>query len=368
MKTLAISAMILLMFGGFAESYAGDSTFEVNGDFRYRHEWIEKEDTKSQTRHRLRARVNVEGKINDDATVVVGLSSGSDDPVSNNQTLTTGWSSKDVVLDLAYVEYDIKRLPGLTVIGGKMDNPFYKPGKSELIWDSDIRQEGLAAHHKRDFENAAIHLTGAGLWVEERKTDEDSWLLSGQGVVNVDVPNSKMGFALGGSLYFYKNSLGHLSYFDPEDPYGNSQSSFVTSAGDTIEGYKWDYEIIEAFAEVNAKLGQVPVTVMGDYVNNTAADSLNDGWLVGIRAGKTKKPGSWDLRYIYRELEKDAVVGIYTDSDFIGGGTDGKGHEFGGNYQLADRTTLGVTYFINDIGIDNGKTFKRLQVDAKFKF
>jgi hypothetical protein len=367
-KKLAIKALVLLMFGGYADSYAGDSGFDINGDFRYRHEWIEKEDTKSRLRHRLRARVNIEGKINDNGKIVVGISSGSDDPVSNNQSLGSGWSSKDVVLDLAYFEYTCTRLPGLSLIGGKMDNPFYKPGKSELVWDSDIRQEGLVAHYDRDFNNVSIHLTGAGLWLEERKLDEDSYLLSGQGVMNVDLPESKAGFTVGGSYYGYKNSLGHLPYFDPEDPYGNSRSQFVSNPGDTIDGYKWDFEMIELFAEVNVKLGYIPVTVMGDYVNNTAADSLNDGWLVGIRAGKTKKPGSWDVRYIYREVKKDAVVGIFTDSDFIGGGTDGKGHEFGGSYQLADKTTLAITYFINDIGIDNGKTFKRLQVDAKFKF
>ncbi len=368
MKKLAISAIFLLMFGGYAESYAGDRNFDITGDFRYRHEWIEKEDTKSRLRHRLRARVNIEGKINDDARVVFGISSGSDDPVSNNQSLGSGWSSKEVVLDLAFLEYDFNRLPGLTVVGGKMNNPFYKPGKSELIWDSDIRQEGIVAHYNSNIDNVSVRLTGAGLWLEERKSDRNSYMLSGQGVVNFQMPESKTGLGIGGTVYLYKNSMGYPPYYDPDDPYGNSLGRFIDVEGDTIDGYQWDYELIEIFGEFNTTLGYIPVTLIGDYVNNTAADSLKGGWLVGVYAGKTKKPGSWSARYIYREVKKDAVVGIFTDSDFIGGGTDGKGHEFGADYQVAEKTALAATYFINKVGIENGKDFKRLQVDAKFKF
>jgi hypothetical protein len=47
---------------------------------------------------------------------------------------------------------------------------------------------------------------------------------------------------------------------------------------------------------------------------------------------KAKKQGSWNFRYNYREIEADAVLGTFSDSDFIGGGTDGKGHELNFGY------------------------------------
>jgi hypothetical protein len=69
-------------------------------------------------------------------------------------------------------------------------------------------------------------------------------------------------------------------------------------------------------------------------------------------------------------VEKDAVVGIFTDSDFRGGGTDARGHEIGGAVQLADNTAFKATYFINQIGLqkEDQDDFRRFQVDLQLKF
>jgi hypothetical protein len=172
-----------------------------------------------------------------------------------------------------------------------------------------------------------------------------------------------MTISFGGSFFFYSNSQGF-------EPYSSSSAgnSLSFMEPDSIYVYANEYELFEVFGEVKFKAGNTPISLFGDYVNNTAADSLNDGWLAGIKLGKVGKPGSWDAKFIYRELKKDAVVGIFTDSDFIGGGTDGKGYEFGGSYQLADKVTLAATYFINELGFEDSKDFSRLMVDAKFKF
>jgi len=366
-KRYTISIFFLLLFGAASHSFGDDNKISIKGDFRYRHEWLQLENAKSRTRQRVRARVNLDGKVNDQTHVVFGISSGSPDPVSNNQTLGYGWSSKTVVLDLAYVEYKSKRYPGLSLTGGKMHNPFFLPGESELIWDSDVRQEGIAAHYSHDFDSVSILLTGGGFWLEERSKGKNSSMISGQGVLEFHIPDGKSSVAVGGSYFGYENVKGYVPFFDAEDAFGNTTVPAVVS-GDTVQVYKWNYRLMELFAEAKTKLGVVPVTVMGDYVNNTAADSLNDGWLLGIRVGKIKRLSSLAFRYIYREIKRDAVIGMFTDSDFRGGGTDGKGSEMGADVQLTKSTTLSLTYFNNTVPIENGRTFQRVQVDAKFKF
>jgi hypothetical protein len=92
------------------------------------------------------------------------------------------------------------------------------------------------------------------------------------------------------------------------------------------------------------------------------------GYLAGFKVGKAKDPGSWDFRYHYREVEADALFGAFSDSDFIGGGTDGKGHELNFGYQIAKGWKFGVSYFMNDKGLEEEKDFERVQVDLKFKF
>ena len=64
-------------------------------------------------------------------------------------------------------------------------------------------------------------------------------------------------------------------------------------------------------------------------MNNVRADDRNVGWLAGGSASRGRDRGAMKLYANYRRLEPDAVIGIFTDSDFIGGGTDGKGWELG---------------------------------------
>jgi hypothetical protein len=371
----ATIAGILSVIGFFSVAQAGNwwETIKVKGDLRYRHEMIDEQDKDARHRQRLRARIGFFGEVSPYTKVEIQLATGSDDPVSTNQTLGDAFTTKRVGVDLAYFEAYHDQLPGLTLTGGKFDNPFFKPGKSELIWDSDWNPEGGTANFTRDFDNITLTLVGAGLWINERSSLDDSWLAAGQGIVRFHFNAKKSSVALGGGLFNYVNTQGFRPFYDEEDPYGNTVNTVAeVDNGDTTyyEAYANEYELFEAFGEFTHAFGQIPVTVMADYVNNTAADSLQTGWLVGFHVGKAKKPGSWELRYVYREVEPDAVVGIFTDSDFRGGGTDAKGHEFGGGLQLADNTTFSVTYFINEIGLQaaDSQDFSRLQVDLQLKF
>ncbi|RKX30364.1 MAG: hypothetical protein DRP46_05640, partial [Candidatus Zixiibacteriota bacterium] len=144
---------IMMLLGGSLLAKDWTESLKIKGDFRYRHEMIDQEDKDTRNRHRIRARIDLIGTVNEETKVVVGISSGSTDPVSNNQTLTDAFSSKGLLIDKACVEYSPKAAPGLMLTAGKMYNPFYKPAESELVWDSDIRQEGIRAEYQANTEN-----------------------------------------------------------------------------------------------------------------------------------------------------------------------------------------------------------------------
>jgi len=335
---------------------------KLKGDLRYRHEMIDTDNSDARHRHRIRARVALDAKANDYTKIVVQFATGSTDPVSTNQTLTNGFSSKDVRLDLAYFQMSCPSLPHAIFTAGKMKKPFYLPGGSELLWDSDLNPEGGAIDFKHEFDKSFIQLMASGLYIAERSKEEDSWLASGQVIAGTTLNEDKTSIAGGGGYFYYNDTKGISPFFDSDDAFGNSL--------DTNGNYLTDYRLIEAFVEVSHKMGEIPVVVMGDFVTNTEADSLNTGWLAGIKVGKTKEPGSWAFRYIYRELEKDAVIGTFSDSDFRGGGTDARGHEIGGDYQVFDNVTAKVSYFMNETGLqlDDPEDFQRLQIDLQLKF
>lgn len=330
---------------------------KMHGNLRYRHEYIDDDrNDDSRTRHRIQARLGLDAKVNEEVDLGFRLASGSGDPVSTNQTLTGSFASKDIWLDYAFADYHPKAIEGLHLLGGKMKNPFYTPGKTELVWDSDLNPEGIAAKYSHAWDDTSLFASAGGFWIVERSSDSDSGFFGGQLGLKHDFDRFHV--------------LGGVSYYSYSQIEG--ESFFVDQAGNTNDGagaYAEDFRELEAFAEVGFDLSDMPVTLVGDYVNNTAADNSDDtGWLAGLKLNKCKQPGSWELYYNYRELESDAVVGIFADSDFGGGGTDVQGHEIGAAYQISDNWQGAVTYFNNEVNLDDKEDYQRLQVDLKFEF
>ena len=77
----------------------------VNADFRYRFEAFDIEDTPDRHRNRLRARVGMTAAVTDNTQLGFELASGSEDPVSTNQSLGNDFSTKPVNIDQAYLRW-----------------------------------------------------------------------------------------------------------------------------------------------------------------------------------------------------------------------------------------------------------------------
>lgn len=367
-----------------------------SGDFRYRFEHTDEEIADGvrwhdgQTRNRIRARLMIEAIVNDEWDVAFRLASagpGSDaphegNPTSGNQDLENAFSSKNIWLDLAFFRWHPASIEGLEVFGGKVKNPFYTVGKNSLIWDPDLNPEGISLQYQTPVTNACtLFINGGAFWVDEIHNSASAVSASGadislwgiQSYVKHTVQDSE--YVLAGASWFdYANLQGQSPLAKTWS--GSTSKWFGNTTADGV--YVNDYDLLELFTEYGtecAALGGRPVTIFGEYVRNTAATTGEDeGWLAGFSVNKCKDPGSWEFRYNYRVLEADAVVGQFTDSDFIGGGTDGKGHKFGFTYQLARNTQAGLTYFHDEDDADTATTsrrgldYRRLQADLKFKF
>jgi type II secretory pathway pseudopilin PulG len=335
------------------------------GDLRLRYEYIDDETkTDARNRNRVRARFGFKAKINDEWDATVRLATGnSESPTSTNQTLaddsdSDSFGKKKVWIDLVYADWHPAGIEGLNLYGGKMKNPFYRVGKNQVIWDSDVNPEGAAASYKYALDSATTaNLTGGGFWIRENSGSGDVSLLGLQGSL-------KHKFGDGTHV------LGGVSYYDYGNLQGTAESDLdVSLKGNTGEGglYKYDYDILEGFAEYGFKVEGMPVTLFGNYIENTAVAQNNNAYALGLVLNKAKAAGSWQFGYYYRDVEPDAVVGGLNDSDFIDGGTDGRGHVFGYKYQWTKNVQSAVTYFDNDKG-HNRDDFKRLQLDLIFKF
>ena len=340
-----------------------------SGDFRYRHEFFDdgvRTSDRDRHRQRIRARLGMHATPSDDLDFYLRIATGSDpDPVSTNNTLTDGFSKKHLWLDRAYVDWHPELLSGARVLAGKMANPFVPSAKTDLVWDLDVNPEGLALNHTLELsETLSVFATAGHFWLAEHSGGADTTLVAGQAGVKASLSET-VTLTAGASLYDFNHVRDQTVLIDPEDPMGNT----ATMNGDGEFEYAEDFRLWEAFAELAFQAGGLPVSLHGQYVNNVAADSGEDtGWLAGVRVGKAKNPGEWELFYNYRRLEADAVIGALTDSDMFGGGSDGRGHKIGGAVQLTKSTQLAAKLMLSDVGLDEEDDYKRLQVDFKVKF
>jgi type II secretory pathway pseudopilin PulG len=345
---------------------------KIGGDFRYRHESIDAETdhdwATGQSRNRVRARFNIGTTLDEEWDLGFRLATGSADPASTNQTLADSFSTKGFWLDLAYFDWHPLAMEGLNVFGGKMKNPFYKVGKTELVWDGDLNPEGIAAKYVMPLcESDDLHINGGGFWIDEASGGVDTSLFAAQTYLKHTFEDKA--YLLGGASYYDYGNIENRGSLQNTWSTGTSFLGNTTAAGGTE--YASDYDIAEGFVEYGFKCADMPVSIFGNYAHNTVArTNEDDGWLIGLKLNKAKEPGSWDFRYNYREVEADAVLGAFTDSDFIGGGTNGRGHEFGLNYQLTENIQAGLTYFINvrDRSTTTDDDYRRLQADLQFKF
>ncbi len=337
------------------------SKIKLHGDFRYRYEYIKLQGKDSVNRNRIRARIGLTAKVNNTNDFHIRLASGSQDPTSTNQTLTGSFSSKHIWLDRAYVDWhpvfaNSRGNRGHLFLG-KMKNPFLMVKSSSLIWDDDLNPEGGAVTFQASLGNINPFINVGGFWVRSRWKNTDSGVIGGQ--VGVKPVLGKFKVTAGAGYFGYIHTKGQPAFFTiGKYGFGNTL--------DADGNYIYDYKLVEAFAQVGTKFRKIPVAVYGDYVYNT--DPGDDGWLIGFKVGKCKKKHSWEFNYNYRRVEPDATVGAFCDSDFIGGGTDGKGHKFSAGFQLAKNWKLAATYFLNDRRLHHSKDFDRLQVDMKFRY
>lgn len=340
----------------------------ITGDMRYRYEMIG-DDTlddgvqaADRYRDRIRARLNATVKATDNITVGIGIATAEDgDPRSSNQSLTDVFSRKSLELDLAYFDWQFATWGNL--IGGKMKQPFVKPGQS-LFWDNDVNPEGLAL----GFKSGMFFGTAYNYWIDETSGLEtertaDTMLHGLQIGARLPVgPNTLM---LAAHYYDLSAGQGRAPFYDG-DSNGNSLSDDVLT---------YDYQVINLSAEFSAMLGELPMQLWADVAQNQDPDDLDTAWSAGVLFGKASNYRTWELGAFYQVIEKDALFAQLIDSDFGAGLSDAEGWVVRAGYAPVKNWLINATYFLNkrniDVANDAGQRdvdYDRLQLDFNVKF
>lgn len=352
----------------------------IKGDLRYRYESID-DDSKlnsnkevyTRQRDRMRARLGAEAKCNDQLKAGIEISTGQTDPISGNQSLGDGFGKKDFKLSMAYLDYTLLSDDPNEVhaIAGKMKNPFITMTE-DLVWDGDLAPEGIALKSQFGGDFATLFANGGYMWVQERSDKNDLMLYAGQAAMKLKFM-PEFSVTLGASYYGYESIMGFdvIDWESKNNAYGNSTINGSVSGSTTNKAWKYGYEPMVFFASIDMFLMGKPASLFGQSLSNGEVDDHETGTMCGISIGKAKNINTWEIGYSYAELEKNATVGMFTDSDRWGGGTDGKGSKVYGKYQLMKNLQIGATYFMDEKKIsDPAKTtdYERMQVDLVASF
>ena len=327
---------------------------KLKGDVRLRYEAIDEAGEEERNRMRFRTRFGLSAKVSDDVKFVFQLASGGDNPVSTNQTFDDGFSTKDIGVDLAYVDWKIN--DNLNFYGGKMKNPLYKAGGVPLIWDGDLNPEGLAMK----FTSGGFFGTAGGFSVEERSSADDSLLFVVQAGYTFAV-GENASLTAGAGYFSYSNTVGNEPFYN-----GRSNGNSVDLNGD----YIYDYKNTEVFAQFDTKVGDWPLRIYAHATQNNEVSTEDMGYAVGAKVGSAKADGDMEFSWTFQDIEADSVIGTYNDSDFGGGGTDSDGHLLKAKYAVSKKIFVGGTLFLNNVDRFQGAEhdYNRLQLDVEFKF
>jgi hypothetical protein len=232
------------------------------------------------------------------------------------------YDAEDVRLDLAYA--------GLEAGGFRLQaGRFFMPvGFTEMIWDRDLRPQGvtvgLMSKDASGADRAGLTLLATrGSHVFE---DDETEMLVG---------SVKLGWASGpdssvevtGSFVYF-NDLAEL------EPMIRRQNSRVDGL------LTDDYKVIDAVVRVRRE-GGLHSELVANYCWNVAADELNNGlWLAGV-FGSTRTARA-RLEYTYARVERDATVAAYATDDFFWG-TGWEGHRVDLGVRVAQALAVHVT-------------------------
>jgi hypothetical protein len=136
----------------------------------------------SRQRLRMRARFGVRGRAGDEFDWGLRLATGNyADLISTNTTLTDFFTRKPFALDLAYINYHPKALPGFQVQMGKFETPWTR---TELTWDNDIAVEGVSQSYTRKFKKSALKSLSVVAWELPMLERNSAFVLAADGKVD----------------------------------------------------------------------------------------------------------------------------------------------------------------------------------------
>lgn len=342
--------------------------FKISGDMRFRGETLANQGFDNPTeqpfrgRLRVRARLNLEGKVTNNFTWGLRLDTNIfTDPVSANQTLTDFYDRKPFALERAFVKYNYQTdKMGIELIGGKFEPTFRR---TQMIWDDDLNVEGAseAIYYKINSHLKQIKFVVFELPFNELPGDKDGVLYGGQFQTdwewsrkfkaNVDigyydwVRADQVLRGLGAAATQVDGGISNGSgTTGGQNGALGTTNRIIRDANGNPVGFLANFNLLDVLAKLTWQASdRYPIILTLDYVHNLShrIDNEQNGYWAGIQIGrdiKDSKKNDWLLGYTFTRIQQDAVLVPFNFSDILA--SNSRAHVPTVGYKIADNVAL----------------------------
>jgi len=336
--------------------------FRFSGDMRVRGEGFYQDGSVSRNRARLRVRLGLDGKLNEDFIGGIAIATGTlGDPTTTNETLTNGFDRKTIGLDRGYITYNPVAANWLSLTGGKFAFPWIR---TSLTFDPDINPEGFNEKLSFNFATPVVkNLTVQGIELLYNETrGDDSFAVGGQvssqlkfgpvtttpsftllsfrfpdallaesafatqattsGSPAIPISGEGPGCAAGTGLSsvppcaFAANGMTNATFTDSSGKAhflsGFEYADFILNNQIATGAARFPLNLLLEF-EDNLKAATHPLDSGGSTIGSLG--SQGKAYLADISLGQAKNKNDFQFGYSYWRVEQDAILASFAESD-----------------------------------------------------
>lgn len=336
-----------------------------NGDIRLREQLEKADDGEARSSTRIRVRFGVGILLQEDLRVEIRLASAKSNR-STNQSLgdssEAGARRRFVGIDLAYAEYTPVKFAKLYV--GRHPQVHFRPGDSQLILDDDMTLEGAAITTEHEFipHWSAFGSLGSAYirenydnYYSEDMADNmlnygQAGILWAKGSRKARVGGGFFNFTSVRGRNFADLALGGKANGNSEDTAGVVKSPFLPR---------------QYFIDWREKFGATDVVLFYENIENPETSDPNRAFWTGVSVGGK----SWDTQLAYSEVESDAVLAMFTNSDFGNGTSDLKGWVGAARWKFMKNMNVRFTQMVARTDMSGlNKEYRRSHLDLSASF
>lgn len=358
--------------------------FRLSGDVRVRYENFYQQGVQDRHRERIRLRLGVQGKINDDFMGGIFMASGTlasgnptmTDPVSTNETFTSFFERKAVGFDRGWITYNPQAHKWLSLTGGKFA---YTWTRTIMSFDNDLNPEGFSQKVSFNLSNPVfknITFDGMQLMFNEVSGGIDSFAAGGAASTRIQL--GPVTLTPSYSILNWRNADVIAQAAGPATPLVGSAAARVINANPLTNasrncgavatphpecrlGGSAHREFVSRFlysdfildTNIKTPWARWPIRLLGEFLRNLNAEN-EDPLAVGkqdsaywaeVSIGRQRSKNDVQIGYSFGHVEQDALIGQFADSDFRSQ-TNMIQHRLYGQWRIKSNVTAAYTLFV----------------------